>query len=37
MTSHGTLHWNELMTGNVDAAKAFYGDTIGWITPAQQA
>lgn len=30
MTPHGTFHWNELMTGDVEAAKAFYSETIGW-------
>jgi len=28
--SHGTFYWNELMTRDIDAAKRFYGDTIGW-------
>jgi uncharacterized protein len=28
--SHGTFHWNELMTRDVAAAKKFYADTIGW-------
>ena len=28
--SHGTFHWNELMTRNVARAKKFYADTIGW-------
>jgi predicted enzyme related to lactoylglutathione lyase len=28
--SHGSFHWNELMTRDVDRAKRFYGDTIGW-------
>ncbi len=30
MTPHGAFHWNELMTRNVDKAKAFYGETLGW-------
>ncbi|MCB1494114.1 MAG: VOC family protein [Rhodobiaceae bacterium] len=30
MTDHGHFHWNELMTRDVAAAKAFYADTIGW-------
>lgn len=30
MSGHGTFHWNELMTNDVDAAKAFYAETIGW-------
>jgi hypothetical protein len=28
--SHGTFFWNELMTRDVEQAKRFYGDTIGW-------
>ena len=27
---HGTFYWNELMTRDVDRAKKFYGQTIGW-------
>ena len=30
MTAHGIFFWNELMTWNVDEAKAFYRDTLGW-------
>ena len=30
MTEHGAFHWNELMTHNVDAAKDFYANTLGW-------
>lgn len=30
MTSHGHFHWNELMTRDVERAKRFYQDTIGW-------
>ncbi|MEM8949369.1 MAG: VOC family protein [Pseudomonadota bacterium] len=30
MTDHGHYHWNELMTHDAEAAKAFYGETIGW-------
>lgn len=30
MQGHGTVYWNELMTSDVEAAKAFYGATIGW-------
>jgi uncharacterized protein len=26
----GGVTWNELMTGDVEAAKAFYGEVIGW-------
>lgn len=28
--SHGTFYWNELMTRNVEQAKKFYADTLGW-------
>ena len=27
---HGTFHWNELLARDVNAAKKFYADTIGW-------
>jgi predicted enzyme related to lactoylglutathione lyase len=30
MTAHGHFHWNEFRTRDVEAAKRFYGDTIGW-------
>jgi len=30
MTSHGNFHWNELLTSDVERAKRFYGETIGW-------
>ena len=30
MTMHGMFHWNELMTSDVEAAKEFYGETVGW-------
>ena len=30
MWQHGHFHWNELMTRDVEAAKAFYGDIVGW-------
>ena len=30
MTPHGAFHWNELMTWNVEKAKAFYDETLGW-------
>lgn len=29
-TQHGTFHWNELMTHDIDKARKFYGDTLGW-------
>ncbi len=28
--SHGKFHWNELMTRNVEQAKKFYAETLGW-------
>ncbi len=30
MAGHGTFHWNELLTDDVDAAKKFFTQTIGW-------
>ena len=27
---HGQFYWNELMTRNVEGAKKFYGETLGW-------
>jgi hypothetical protein len=30
MANHGHFYWNELMTNNVEKAKAFYHDTLGW-------
>lgn len=30
MSSHGHFHWNERLTGDVERAKRFYKDTIGW-------
>lgn len=27
---HGEIHWTELMTRDVDAAKAYYTETCGW-------
>jgi len=30
MAQHGTFTWNELMTPDVAAAKAFYGAALGW-------
>ena len=30
MTAHGHFHWNELVTRDVEKAKKFYGETIGW-------
>ena len=28
--SHGSFHWNELMTRDVERAKRFYKTSIGW-------
>lgn len=28
--SHGKFYWNELMTRDVDKAKKFYSDAMGW-------
>jgi len=28
--SHGNFHWNELMSRDVERAKKFYQNTIGW-------
>ncbi len=30
MPAHGTFSWNELLTGDVAAAKRFYEATVGW-------
>ena len=30
MADHGSFHWNELNTRDVEKAKRFYADTIGW-------
>jgi predicted enzyme related to lactoylglutathione lyase len=30
MASHGHFHWNELLTDDVERAKKFYAETIGW-------
>ena len=30
MANHGSFHWNELATSDVDGAKAFYSEIIGW-------
>jgi len=34
---HGAFSWNELMTTDVGAAKAFYGDLFGWTLEDIQA
>ena len=30
MTMHGTFGWNELMTSDLEASKAFYAKVAGW-------
>jgi hypothetical protein len=30
MAEHGTFFWSELNTGDVEKAKTFFGETIGW-------
>jgi uncharacterized protein len=30
ITQHGNFCWNELLTQDVERAKRFYADTIGW-------
>ena len=30
MDLHGRFYWNELITRDVEQAKAFYHDTLGW-------
>ena len=30
MSQHGTIHWSELITGDVEAAKSFFQDIAGW-------
>jgi len=32
--SHGTFCWNELMAHDVEKAKAFYHDSVGWTFDA---
>lgn len=32
MADHGKFHWNELMTNDVEAAKAFYAKVAGWTS-----
>ena len=37
MAAHGHFHWNELMTRDIDRAKKFYADTLGWTYEAMQS
>jgi len=32
--THGNFHWNELLTKDVERAKKFYSETIGWTYDA---
>jgi predicted enzyme related to lactoylglutathione lyase len=32
--THGSFHWNELMTHDAEKAKAFYEKTLGWTFEA---
>ncbi len=34
MPGNGYVYWNELMTSDVEASKAFYAKTIGWTFSA---
>jgi predicted enzyme related to lactoylglutathione lyase len=34
MAAHGSFHWNELLTRDVERAKRFYSQTIGWTFEA---
>lgn len=30
MSDHGSIHWSELMSGDVEASKAFFAAQAGW-------
>src|ERR1043165_4900354 len=34
MAANGSFYWNELMTRDAEAAKRFYGATLGWTFEA---
>jgi uncharacterized protein len=34
--SHGSFYWNELMTWDVEKAKRFYAETLGWRYDAME-
>jgi hypothetical protein len=36
MTPHGHFHWNELLTKDVERAKTFYQQTVGWSFEAMK-
>jgi predicted enzyme related to lactoylglutathione lyase len=35
--THGKFYWSELMTRDIERAKKFYADTLGWHFEAMQA
>ena len=36
MGTNGSFYWNELMTRDAEAAKRFYGATLGWTFEAME-
>src|SRR5882672_8465919 len=36
MWTNGSFYWNELMTRDAEAAKRFYGATLGWTFEAME-
>ena len=36
MATNGSFYWNELMTRDAEAAKKFYGATLGWTFEAME-
>ena len=34
MWQHGHFYWNELMTRDIESARTFYGDSLGWTFEA---
>ena len=36
MATNGSFNWNELMVRDVEAAKRFYGATLGWTFEAME-
>jgi hypothetical protein len=36
MATNGSFYWNELMTKDAEAAKKFYGSTLGWTFEAME-
>lgn len=36
MWANGSFYWNELMTRDAEAAKRFYGATLGWTFEAME-